>query len=198
MTSLIAASRDGRIKSRVAVVISDVPDAPALDKAREAGIAALWIDPGPKRTRVVRSQADAYVSVLQEHDVDLVCLAGFMRVIGKTFFAVYGGRIVNIHPSLLPSFRGLHGQRQALEAGVKIAGCSVHFVIPELDAGPVIVQAAVTVAEDDTEETLSERILEQEHRIYPEAVRLIEEGRTRIEGGRVRIADASAAAGGSS
>ncbi len=178
------------------MVISDNPNAVALSRAREVGVPAFWIDAGPKAARVSKEAAASYVETLRAHAVDLICLAGFMRIIGRSFFEAYGGRIVNIHPSLLPAFRGLHGQRQALEAGVKIAGCTVHYVTPELDAGPIIIQAAVPVGEDDTEEILSARILREEHRIYPEAIRLIEAGRTRTEGNRVRVLPSNSERGG--
>ncbi len=174
--ALIDATRDGRLQSRIALVISDVEDARALVRAHEAGIPARFIPPGTDRPRLSPTNARRYVDALAEHHVDLVCLAGFMRVVGRTFFARYRGRILNIHPSLLPAFRGLHAQRQALEAGVDVAGCTAHVVSEAVDAGPILMQARVAVRPDDTERTLSERILAEEHRIYVETIRAIETG----------------------
>src|SRR5208283_4417721 len=175
----------GRIPgAEIAIVISNQPDALGLKRAEARGIA----------TRMIPSkglQREAYdrqvVAVLQEHKVDLICLAGYMRLLSPYFVAAFPQKILNIHPSLLPSFPGLESQKQAFEHGVKFAGCTVHFVDENLDAGPIVLQAAVTIRDDDTVETLSERILAEEHRIYTEAVRIILEGRYRIEGRRVLI-----------
>ena len=188
LQALLDAAARNEMQSRVAVVLSDVADAQALSRAREAGVPAYHVPPGTRRARLTPPAARAYVDRLQEHGVELVALAGFMRIIGKTLFRAFPDRIINIHPSLLPSFRGLEGQRQALEAGVRIAGCTVHYVVPEVDAGPIICQAAVPVRPDDTVDSLSSRILRQEHKIYVEAIRLIEQGRVRLEGGRVEFA----------
>lgn len=188
LDALIAATGDGRLSSRIRVVLSDVADAPALEKARAAGIPAFAIDPGRPGARLARSATDAFVAALGEHEVDLVCLAGFMRIVGKRFVTAYPDRILNIHPSLLPSFRGLHPQRQALEAGVKVAGCTVHVVVPEVDAGPIVGQATVPVLENDTVDTLSARILVEEHRLYPEVVRSFEDGRVTLNAGRAHVA----------
>lgn len=193
--SLLCASCEGRLASRVAVVLSDVDGAPALRRAREAGVPARYIPPGTSRTRLSPRAASAFVSALTEHDVDWVVLAGFMRVVGRTFFETFSGRILNIHPSLLPAFRGLEPQRQALEAGVAVAGCTVHVVVPAVDAGPIITQASVPVFAEDTVGVLSDRILREEHRLYVDAIRLIERGRVVIRDGRVhRLPDGHATA----
>ena len=180
--------RAGRIpEAEVAVVISNQPDAPGLQKAESRGIP----------TRMIPSkglQREAYdrqvVAVLQEFKVDLICLAGYMRLLSPYFVAAFPGKILNIHPSLLPSFPGLESQKQALEHGVKFAGCTVHFVDENLDAGPIILQAVVPVLDNDDEHSLSQRILKEEHRIYSEAVKLILEGKWRIAGRRVLRTDA--------
>lgn len=182
----------GRIPdAEIAVVISHREGAPGIERARTRGIDARVI---PSRGL----ERDAYdrqvVTVMREKNVDLVCLAGYMRLLSPYFVKEYHGRIVNIHPSLLPAFPGLEAQRQALEHGVKFTGCTVHFVDETLDAGPILLQAAVPVRDDDTVETLSERILIEEHRIYSEAVRIVLEGRYRIEGRRVIILNAAEAA----
>src|SRR5208283_3580473 len=173
----------GRIPgAEIAIVISNQPDALGLKRAEARGIA----------TRMIPSkglQREAYdrkvVAALQEHKVELICLAGYMRLLSPYFIAAFPGRILNIHPSLLPSFPGLESQKQALDYGVKFAGCTVHFVDENLDAGPIILQAVVPVRDDDDEHALSERILKEEHRIYTEAVKLILEGNYKIAGRRV-------------
>ncbi len=173
----------GRIpNAEIAVVISNREGAPGIERARARGI----------ETRVIPSKGlerEAYdrqvVAALREKQVDLVCLAGFMRLLSPYFVAAFPNRILNIHPSLLPAFPGLEAQRQALEYGVKWSGCTVHIVDENLDAGPIVTQAVVPVLDDDTLETLADRILKEEHRIYSEAVRLVLEGRFRIEGRRV-------------
>ncbi len=173
----------GRIpNAEIAMVLSNRDGAPGIDKAKERGIA----------TRVIPSKGlerEAYdrqvVAVLHEHKVDLICLAGYMRLLSPYFVASYPNRILNIHPSLLPSFPGLESQRQALEYGVRFAGCTVHFVDENLDAGPIVLQAVVPVLDNDSEATLSERILAEEHRIYSEAVRIVLEGRFSVVGRRV-------------
>jgi len=173
----------GRIPdAEIAVVVSNREGAPGIDRAKSRGLA----------TRVIASKGlerEAFdrqvVAVLHECKVDLVCLAGYMRLLSPYFVKAFPNRILNIHPSLLPSFPGLESQRQALEYGVKFAGCTVHFVDENLDAGPIILQAVVPVADNDTEATLSEKILREEHRIYSEAVKLVLEGKFRIAGRRV-------------
>lgn len=170
----------GRIpNAEIAVVISNREGAPGIEKAKERKIPARVI---PTKGLEREAYDRQVVAVLQEHKVDLVCLAGYMRLLSPFFVASYPQRILNVHPSLLPSFPGLESQRQALEYGVKFAGCTVHFVDENLDAGPIILQATVAVRDHDTEATLSARILAEEHRIYSEAVRIILEGRYKIEG----------------
>ena len=173
----------GRIpNAEIATVISNREGAPGIDRARARGITTRVLpSKGLERETYDRQVA----AVLEENKVDLVCLAGYMRLLSPYFVAKFPNRILNIHPSLLPSFPGLESQRQALEYGVKFAGCTVHFVDENLDAGPIIVQAAVPVKDDDTEASLSERILKEEHRIYSEAVRLVLEGKYKIAGRRV-------------
>jgi len=173
----------GRIpNAEIAIVVSNREGAPGIDKAKERGIA----------TRIIPSKGlerEAYdrqvVAVLNEHNVEFICLAGYMRLLSPYFVASFPNRILNIHPSLLPSFPGLESQRQALEYGVKFAGCTVHFVDENLDAGPIVLQAAIAVRDDDTEVTLSERILAEEHRIYTEAVKMVLDGQYKIAGRRV-------------
>ena len=177
--------RAGRLpNAEIALVVSNREGAPGIDKAGARGI----------RTRVIPSKGlerEAYDrqvgAALHEAKVDLVCLAGYMRLLSPFFIAAFPQRILNIHPSLLPSFPGLEAQRQALEHGVKFAGCTVHFVDENLDAGPIVLQSAVAIRDEDTVESLSARILAEEHRIYTEAVRIVLEGRFRIEGRRVLI-----------
>jgi phosphoribosylglycinamide formyltransferase-1 len=173
----------GRIRNaEIAMVISNREGAPGIDRAKARGIATRVIpSKGLEREVYDRQVAE----VLDEHKVDVICLAGYMRLLSPYFVAKFPNRILNIHPSLLPSFPGLESQRQALEYGVKFAGCTVHFVDENLDAGPIIVQAVVPVKDDDTEATLSERILREEHRIYSEAVGIVLEGKYRIAGRRV-------------
>jgi phosphoribosylglycinamide formyltransferase 1 len=174
--------------ARVAVVISDREHAPALQRARAAGVEAVWINP---KDFVTRESFDlTLVRELEKRQVGLVCHAGFMRILSAAYVQAFAGRALNIHPSLLPAFPGLHAQRQALEHGAKMAGCTVHFVDEAVDAGPIVLQAAVPVEPHDTEETLSARILKEEHRLYPAAVRLFAEGRLEIVGRRVIVSDA--------
>ena len=173
----------GRVpNAEIAIVISNREDAPGIAKAQARGIPAQVIpSKGLQREEYDRQ----VVAALREKEVDLVCLAGFMRLLSPYFVAEFRNRILNIHPSLLPSFPGLEAQRQALEYGVKFSGCTVHFVDEQLDAGPIVAQAVVAVRDTDTPETLAARILDEEHRIYAEAVRIVLEGNYRIEGRRV-------------
>jgi len=187
LQAILDACRDGRIPGRVVVVISDRADAYGLERARRAGVDALHLDPSAYPTRTAFDAALA--ERLRAYQVDLVCLAGYMRLVRKPMLEAFPNRILNIHPSLLPAFPGLEAQRQALEYGVKVAGCTVHFVTAGVDEGPIVLQAAVPVLEGDTVEDLRQRILKEEHRIYPEAIRLFAEGRLVIEGRRVRILD---------
>jgi phosphoribosylglycinamide formyltransferase-1 len=173
----------GRIPdAEVAIVISNQPNAPGLGKAEARGIRACMI---PSKGLQRESYDRQVVAVLQEYKVDLVCLAGYMRLLSPYFIAAFPQKILNIHPSLLPSFPGLESQKQALDHGVKFAGCTVHFVDENLDAGPIILQAVVPVLDADDEDALSRRILAEEHRIYSEAVKIVLAGKYRIEGRRV-------------
>ncbi len=175
----------GKIPARVAIVLSDHSDAYALERARQAGIPAMAVNIGDYPDK---SSFELYiVEVLQRHNVHLVCLAGYMRLVGRTLLDAFTGRIMNIHPALLPAFTGLNAQEQAWRYGVKYSGCTVHFVDDGIDTGPIIMQAVVPVYDDDTVDILTERILEQEHRIYPEAVRLYCEDKLSVEGRKVRI-----------
>ncbi|NIQ95386.1 MAG: phosphoribosylglycinamide formyltransferase [Desulfuromonadales bacterium] len=186
LQSIIDACRQNRIDAEVAVVITNKPGAGALNRAEKADIATRCIDHRQFDSR--ESFDAAVVEALREARVDLVCLAGFMRLITSTMLDAFPMRIMNIHPSLLPAFPGLNVQRQAVEYGVRFSGCTVHFVDSGTDTGPIIIQAAVPVLDDDDEHTLSARILKEEHRIYPRAIQLFAEGRLRIEGRRVTIA----------
>jgi phosphoribosylglycinamide formyltransferase-1 len=188
MLALADAVRDGRIpRAEIAVVVSDKAEAAGLVGARERGIDALAV---PRRGRTREEHEAEIVFALKERGVSLVCLAGFMRLLSRTFVEAFRGRILNIHPSLLPAFPGLDAQRQAVEHGVKVSGCTVHFVDETLDGGPIVVQRAVPVSDSDTPETLSARIIAEEHRAYAEAVALIVSGNYRVEGRRV-VADDS-------
>jgi len=170
---------------QISVVISDIGEAQALERARTHGIKAVHID--PKRFDSKESYETEILRVLDSHNVQLMLLAGYMKILGKTLLTAYKNRILNIHPALLPAFPGLHAQEQAFKHGVKVAGCTVHFVDEELDGGPIILQKCVEVKEDDTAQTLAERILEQEHKIYPEAIKLFAENKLRIDGRKVKI-----------
>lgn len=174
----------GRLDAEICLVISNRPGAPGLDRARERGLKAVCL-PSQALDREVYDRM--LIEELDRHQPDLICLAGYMRLLSGTFVRAYPERIVNIHPSLLPSFPGLDAQHQALEHGVKFAGCTVHFVDENLDAGPILVQAVVPVLDTDTVESLSSRILHEEHRIYSEAIRIVLSGKYRIEGRRVTL-----------
>jgi phosphoribosylglycinamide formyltransferase 1 len=185
MAALIAAAQAADYPAEIACIVSNRANAAGLATAAAAGIATVTI---PHRDYPDRESFDRDVSAaLERHGVQLVVLAGFMRIMSSWFPQHWAGRMINIHPSLLPSFRGLHVQRQALEAGVRLSGCTVHFVIPDLDAGPIIAQAVVPVLADDSEEALTARILRQEHRLYPEVVRWFGEGRVSESGGKVAV-----------
>jgi phosphoribosylglycinamide formyltransferase-1 len=182
LQAIIDAIADGRLDARIAVVISNRADAQGLARARAAGIETVVIDHRAYRTRAEFDRALAHE--LKARDVALVCLAGFMRLLGSEFLAAFPNAVLNIHPSLLPSFPGVDAQRQALAHGAKMTGATVHLVSDELDGGPIMLQAAVPVEEGDTVESLSERILVEEHRIYPEAIRMILRGGWRLDGRR--------------
>ncbi|WP_321420135.1 phosphoribosylglycinamide formyltransferase [uncultured Methanomethylovorans sp.] len=181
LQSIIDHVESGYLKDvKLSVVISDKRDAYALERAKIHGIDAVFIDP---RSHVSKMDFEKkIIETLQLYTVDLVLLAGYMRILGSEVIQTYKDRIMNIHPALLPSFKGLHGPRQALEYGVKVAGCTVHFVDEGMDSGPIIIQSSVPVKDDDTENTLASRILEQEHRIFPEAIKLFTEGKLKVDG----------------
>ena len=182
LQSLIDAIRSGRLNATIAVVISNVEDAGGLERARAAGIESLVVS---HRGWSSRDEYDrALARELKARDVGLVCLAGFMRIVGSPLIEAYPNAILNVHPALLPSFPGVDAQRQALDHGVMVSGVTVHLVTGELDAGPIVLQRAVEVLEDDTRETLSARILEQEHLAYPEAVSGVLDGGWKVEGRR--------------
>ncbi len=183
LQALIDAAADGRLGGTVAAVISNVSSAAGLQRARAAGIPAHFIDHAG-RSRDVHDRE--MLAVLRAHDVSLVCLAGYMRRLSAEFIRAFPGRILNVHPSLLPAFPGKDAARQAWERGVKVTGATVHLVDEGLDTGPIILQESVAVADDDTPETLAARILEAEHRIYPRAVRMLLDDALRVEGRRVR------------
>ncbi|MFH0799259.1 MAG: phosphoribosylglycinamide formyltransferase [Pseudomonadota bacterium] len=185
LQAIIDAAETGRIDAEVSAVVSDQAGAPALERARRHKIASAVIE----RSRFESRDAfeEAIAAEFKGHGVELVCLAGFMRILGGRLLKEFPGSIINIHPALLPSFGGLDAQRQAFEYGAKLSGCTVHFVDEKIDHGPIIMQAAVEVREGDTVEALKERILKEEHRIYPQAIQLIAEKRVAIEGRRVKI-----------
>jgi phosphoribosylglycinamide formyltransferase-1 len=185
LQAIIDAIGEGRLDAEIAVVISNRADAAGLDRARDAGLETLYIS---HRAFASRDDFDrALVDALRARQVDLVCLAGFMRLVGQPMLDAYAGAILNIHPSLLPAFPGVDAQRQALEHGVKLTGVTVHLVTPELDGGPIVVQRAVAVLDDDTVDTLSARILIEEHRAYPDAIKLVLFGSWRLEVGDWRL-----------
>lgn len=183
--SIIDNINSGYLKARIAVLITDNPEAYAVERAKNHNIESLIIQPNEFPDK------DSYYShlanELKSRGVELVILAGFMRVVGRSLIKEFRNKTMNIHPALLPSFPGLHGQKQAVDYGVKISGCTVHFVDEGVDTGPVIIQDAVPVYEDDTEATLSERILKQEHKIFPQAIKLYSEGKVTVKGRKVTI-----------
>jgi phosphoribosylglycinamide formyltransferase-1 len=193
MAALIEAARDPAYPAEIALVLSNRAEATGLDRAREAGIKCSVVDHalyGKDREAFER----AMQAVLEEHRIEIVCLAGFMRLLTPWLVSKWQGRMINIHPALLPSFKGLDTHARALAAGVKVHGATVHFVVPEMDSGPIVVQAAVAVRDDDTPETLAARVLAAEHRIYPLALRLLAEERVYIADGRCRIEGVAAEA----
>ena len=185
MVALIDAAASGTLPVRVAAVLANRPDAKGLEVAAAAGVVTRVVDHRLYRDR--ESFDAAMAEAIDAYSPDLVVLAGFMRILSDGFVAHYEGRLINIHPSLLPSFPGLHTHQRALDDGVRVHGCTVHFVTPTLDHGPIVVQAAVPVLDGDDATVLAARVLEQEHRIYPLAVRWFAEGRLRLEDGRVRL-----------
>lgn len=188
MMALVEAARAADYPAEIALVLSNRPDAAGLEWAREQGIATAALDHKAHATR--EAFEDAMHGALDVARVELVACAGFMRLMTEAFVARWAGRMINIHPSLLPLYPGLHTHQRALADGVRIAGCTVHFVTSEMDAGPIIAQAAVPVLDTDTPDKLAERILSVEHRVYPQALALVASGNARLEGGRVRIISA--------
>jgi phosphoribosylglycinamide formyltransferase 1 len=190
LQSIVDSIGEGRLNATVAVVVSSRADAAGVQRAREAGLETVVLAPRehPDRDAYDRTMVDT----LRARDIDLVCLAGFMRLVGAPLLEAYPLRILNIHPSLLPAFPGLDAQRQAWEHGVRISGATVHFVTGALDDGPIVMQSAVPVLADDTPDTLAARILVEEHRIYPEAIQLVLDGRWSIDGRRVRVSPSAA------
>jgi phosphoribosylglycinamide formyltransferase-1 len=183
--AILDACRRDEFPARVVIVVSDRERAAALERARGEDVDAVFLDPKAYGDRTAYDHA--LVATLDRYRPGLVCLAGFMRLLGPAFVGAWAGRLMNVHPSLLPAFPGLHPHRQVLQYGVKISGATVHFVDDGVDTGPVILQASVAVRPDDTEDTLSARILAEEHRLYPEAIRLFAEGRLAIDGRRVLV-----------
>ena len=185
LQSILAAVDSGDISAPVGVVLTDKPDAKALERAEKAGIPHFCVD--RKQYADKQTFEEALVEKLREHGVTLVILAGFMRILSPYFVHAFPGRILNIHPSLLPSFGGAHAHRDVLAYGVKVSGCTIHFVDEGMDSGPIILQTAVPVLDGDDEDTLAARVLEQEHKLYPKAIELFLKGRLKIEGRKVRI-----------
>lgn len=184
LQAIIDACERKEIDAEVKVVISDNKDAYALERARRHGIEAIFLDPAGKKKDEYHSEI---AKIIDERSIDLIVLAGYMRIVPPSFVRKYFGKIINVHPALLPSFRGIEGQKQAWDFGVKISGCTVHFVDEECDHGPIILQAAVPVKDDDDPHTLADRILVREHEILPRTIQLFAEGRLKIEGRKVRI-----------
>jgi phosphoribosylglycinamide formyltransferase-1 len=183
--AVIDAIRNGSVPAECAALITDNPKAYAIERAQRAGIPCRIVDYATFPSREVYERA--LLATMQEVNADLFVLAGYMRILGASIVRAFPGTMINIHPALLPAFTGLHAQRQAMQYGVKVAGCTVHFVDESLDCGPIILQKCVPVLETDDEDALAERILEQEHIVFPEAIRLFCEGRLVIEGRKVRI-----------
>jgi phosphoribosylglycinamide formyltransferase-1 len=192
LQAVIDAIEAGRVQAQILVVISNKKDAVALERARKHGLKDLFVDPKPFAGRLDSREAydQSLLEILQQHEVELVLLAGYMKIVTAVLVNAYANRMMNIHPSLLPSFPGLDVQKKAIDWGCKLAGCTVHFVTEGVDEGPIIIQAAVPILDGDTPDTLAARILVQEHKIYPRAVQLFAEGRLRVEGRRVFIDDA--------
>jgi phosphoribosylglycinamide formyltransferase-1 len=185
MAALVTAMRDGKVGAVPAIVISNVPGAPGLETAAGFRIETAVVDHAAIRPREAHERA--VIDILTRHRVDIVCLAGYMRRLSPLFVAAFKDRILNIHPALLPAFPGLDAQKAALDYGVKLAGCTVHFVDDQVDHGPIVLQASVPVRDDDSVDSLSQRILEVEHAIYPKALDLLATGRLEHDGRRVRI-----------
>lgn len=193
LQAIIDAIEAGTLAAKIAVVLSNKKDAQALERARRHGLTDVFLDPKPFAGQPDSREAydRAILDILKKYDVELIALAGYMKIVTPVLIGAYPNRIMNIHPALLPAFPGLEVQKQAIEWGVKIAGCTVHFVTEGVDEGPIIIQAAVPVLEGDSADTVTARILAEEHRIYPRAIQLYAEGRLRVEGRRVRVTGAS-------
>ena len=187
MQSIVDAVEAGSLDAEIDVVVSDVPGAKILERAERHGIRGLYLDCSPWKTKLEGAAEDRCIEILRDAGVDTVALAGFMRIVKPKLLAAFPNRVLNIHPALLPAFPGVHSWKQALDYGCKVAGVTVHFVDAGTDSGPIIVQKCVPVMEDDTPESLHARIQVQEHVAYPEALRIVAEGRYRIEGRRVRL-----------
>ena len=185
LQAILDAIAEGRLDARVGVVVSNQADAQGLERAEKAGVPTAVVSHQDYDSR--EAFDEAVLAQLKNHNVDIVCLAGFMRILSSVLVRAFPSRILNIHPSLLPAFLGLHAQRQAVEHGAKVSGCTVHLVDEELDHGPILLQAPVPVEEGDSEESLSARILEQEHKLYPVAIQLILDGKVRVDGRRAAI-----------
>ncbi|MDD4665428.1 MAG: phosphoribosylglycinamide formyltransferase [Clostridia bacterium] len=185
LQAILKACKGGQINAEVVVVLSDQENAVALERAKKEGIPSFWVNPAEFSTK--KEYEEKLVQVINSFTVDYLLLAGFMRVLSTVFMRGVKVPLLNIHPSLLPAFTGLHAQRQALEYGVRYSGCTVHFVDEGVDTGPIILQAVVPVYPNDTEESLSQRILQEEHRLYPKVVQLLSEGKIRCEGRKVMI-----------
>lgn len=187
LQALIDAAQQPEYPASISLVISSRADAFGLERAQKAGIETVVV---AQQAGQLREDYDTHIqNILEQHQIDLVCLAGFMRLLSAPFVTRWEGRMLNIHPSLLPLFKGLHPHRQALEAGVKLSGCTVHFVVPDMDAGPIVAQAAVPVHDYDTEHSLQARVLEAEHLLYPQALDLLARGHLHITGNRVHSTD---------
>ena len=193
LQAILDAIEAGTVDAQIVLVLSNKKDAVALERARKHGLKDVFLDPKPFAGQSDSREAydRAVLDVLRKHDIELVLLAGYMKIVTSVLVKAYENRMMNIHPSLLPSFPGLDVQKKALEHGVKLSGCTVHFVTEGVDEGPIIIQAAVPILEGDTPETLAARILMEEHKIYPKAVQLYAEGRLRVEGRIVRVSGAS-------
>ena len=185
--SIIDAIKAGTLNARIVCVLADVQDAFILDRARQNGMPAYYIDCAPFKTKLEGAAEQKVIDILKKHGADLIVLAGFMRMVKSGLLRAFPGKIINIHPALLPNFPGLHSWKQALDGGAKVTGCTVHFVDEGMDTGPIILQKEVPVLAGDTPESLHARIQVQEHIAYPEALRLISEGRLKIEGRRVVV-----------
>lgn len=187
MQSIQDAIDAGTLNAEIVVVISDVPGAGILARGEKHGIKSMYMDPAPFKTKLEGKAEDEVIRVLRENNVEVVVLAGYMRVVKPGLLNAFPQRVLNIHPALLPAFPGLHGWTQALEYGAKVAGCTVHFVDTGVDSGPIIIQASVPVMDDDTPESLHARIQVEEHKIYPEALRLLAADKLEIRGRRVIV-----------